>query len=123
MALGDFAGTWKVGSSGRNDFPKGDYYIYVAGDTWTLKTSSGEFGIQTQKGYDGVRNMIHCTLKIKQAEYHFEAVLGKNKCNDKAVIYGHLFPTGCPEDGREPVGEGATGGWSAEKQGDPPPPW
>jgi hypothetical protein len=132
MGLEDFHGRWGVMTSGRDDkIPAGfDKFLCIdtkgGADAWTLKRQQGDDtptplgDRQTDKGHqDGGANglqRIYCTVTFEEADFHFEAVLTRNLFNNNRLIYGHLYPKAI----KEPIGEGAVGGWSADRQGDPP---
>jgi len=121
MALNDFVGTWRVGSSGREEIPASttsmSSYLSIVttdeGTGWTFTLSGNNQVLpttNTQHYQDGGNNgasRIYCEVTIGGRAFHFEAVLA---INNALVLYGHLYP-------RDLGGEGAVGGWSADKQG------
>ena len=134
MGLEEFRGRWEVRSSGRDKIPAGvGKYLLIdtpgGAGAWTLRTQHGndkpaDLGQQTDKGHqDGGANgvqRIYCTVTFAEGSYYFEAVLARNTFNNNRLVYGHLYPKASLHS---PTGEGAVGGWSAERQGDPPPNW
>jgi len=140
MGLEDFHGKWNVMTSGRTDkLPMGpDEYLCIytkemPGGEWVLKTQSGNdtpvpLGTrQWNHGYQDVlisqvdgsvqrMQRFYCAVEFPDRTYCFEAVLATQMVNDRPAVYGHLYPIS-PGPFQ---GEGATGGWSADRQGDPP---
>jgi hypothetical protein len=118
-------------TSGRSDkLPAGPgqylcIYATDKPDAWTLKTQSGNDtpapfgdrqGGQGHQDGGGVQR-IYCTVTFPEGDYFFEAVLARQPSNGNSVIYGHLYPKDLSHGFQ---GEGAVGGWSADRQGDPP---
>src|SRR5690349_6745185 len=101
MALQDFNGTWRVGSSGREEIPASTtstssyLHICTAGgeDGWTLALSGNQVqqtGTQHyQDGGDNGASRIYCEVTIGGKTFYFEAVLS---INNPRVLYGHLHP-------------------------------
>lgn len=131
MGLEEFGGQWGVMTSGRGDkLPAGQgkylcIYADNLNDGWLLMTRNWKDAPvplgnrQEDRGHEngGGMQRIYCTVTFDEGEYHFEAVLARQLSNGKPVIYGHLYPTFLSHAYE---GEGAVGGWSADRQGDPP---
>ena len=131
MGPEDFHGRWNVMTSGRSaQLPWGnDTYLCIytkvpSGGAWALKTQKGDeppqllgnrqWGFVHQQG-EGIQR-ICCQVEFPDRTYCFEAVLATQVINDRPAVYGHLYPISAGPF----QGEGATGGWSADRQGEPP---